>query len=147
MTQVTSDNDVYDRVYALTNYADTQEELPQTQLSVLLDVAKNRMENDTQTDKWYVEQPLGDALVAYTCIRAKAAIENFAISGYTMGDEQIQTRNADPDDSQQIQLWADDIQAALNSSSIDSSTSQKVRNTSGYIGETYHYNRNRDDYF
>jgi len=64
-----------------------------------------------------------------------------------MGDEQIQTRNADPDDSQQIQLWADDIQAALNSSSVDSSTSQKVRNTSGYVGETYHYNRNRDDYF
>lgn len=139
--QVTDDRDVKDRVYASTNYEDSTDELPETQLDTLLDISKGRMVNDVGTDKWYTERPLGDALVAYTCMRCKAAIENFAISGYTMGDETVQTRNADPDDSQQIQMWAEDIQAALNKSSVDSSTSQKMRNTSGYIGESYHYTR------
>lgn len=139
--QVTNDTDIKNRVYAQTMYEDSVEELPNNTLDTLLDMAKSRMmdESNLSEGDWFRDRSLGNALVAYTCIRAKAAVENFAVSGYTMGDEQIQTRNADPESSQQIQMWAEDIRVALDASELDTDSSNGMRNTSSFVGESYYY--------
>lgn len=139
---VTSDTELKDRVRSATDYADDSEEgIADSDLDNIIKDAKSKVFLETRSKSWYTNDGLGFALIAYTCMRAKAQVENFAISSYELGNESVTTRNATPEQSQQIQQWADDVRTGLNASELDKSTKQKMRNTSGYIGENYVYDR------
>lgn len=133
----TSDNDVKSAVRAETQYEDNEDELPEVDLTLLIERAKHRVSLETGSTDWYTDSGMGMVLIAYTCMRAKAAVENAAIVSYSLGDESVQLRNADPETSQQIQQWADDVRVGLEASSVDASQRLKPRNSSSYIGETY----------
>ena len=133
----TSDADVKTAVRAETQYEDNADELPDSELDTLVERAKHRVSLETGSTAWFTDSGMGMVLIAYTCMRTKAAVENASIVSYSLGDESVQLRNADPDTSQQIQQWADDVAVGLNASSADASSRLKPRNTSGYVGETY----------
>lgn len=142
---ITSDSELKSAVRAETSYEDTSDELPDSQLTDLIDRAKHRVFLETNSDAWYSDSGLGFVLVAYTCMRAKAAVENAAIQQYSLGDESVTLRNADPDTSQQINQWAMDVQIGLDASDLDSEQSPQMTNTSSYIGETAIFTPDRDN--
>lgn len=135
----TSDSELRSRVRSETQYADNADELPQSDLDNLIEVAKGKVELETGSSNWYSDDGLGFALSAYTCMRCKSAVENIPLANYSLGDENVTFRTSDPDDSQQLQQWAEDVSTGLNASDIDTSgTKIKPRNTSGYIGDSYY---------
>lgn len=132
----TTDDEVKTAVRAETQYEDNDRELPEAELDTLLERAKHRVSLETGSDDWYSDSGLGLVLIAYTCMRAKAAVENAFIQSYSLGDQQVTVRNANPDISQQIQQWAEDVSVGLDGSSLDEAQGPMPTNTSGYIGET-----------
>lgn len=145
--EISSIEELKARVWQATSYEDSPDELPETQLESLIKDAQLKVYLKTGSDQWFTDPGLGLVLFAYTCMRAKAAIENFAIVRYAIGDETVTTRNADPDDSQQIQMWAEDVRDGLNASSVDMTQRPTLENTSGYIGDSHvHGHHNHDLY-
>lgn len=120
-----------------TSYENTEDELPDTQLDTIVERSKGKVELTTGSSAWYSDDGLGYALAAYTSMRAKAAVENVALSGYSIGDEQVSFDADDPEDSQQLQQWANDVQDGLEASDADQSVGPTPTNTSGYIGESH----------
>lgn len=118
------------------SYDNTADELPGSQLEGVLNDAKRDMHIKTGSDKWYSDMAYGQALKAHACILAKAAVENINIASYSIGDESVRLRNADPEDSQQIQNWASQVSDSLSQSniSIEDSTDLSLSNTGSYIG-------------
>lgn len=134
---ITDDTTLKSRVRNATGYEDNQDELPETQLDSIVNDAKLKVAIKTGSEAWYTDRGLSLVLYAYTCMRAKAAVENIAIVSYSLGNESVNMRNADPEDSQQIQQWADDIRDGLDASDADTKQRLSMANTSGYIGEQY----------
>jgi hypothetical protein len=141
----TSDAEVRQIVRDETSYDDAPNELPDAQLDGIIERAKGRMELSTGTDAWYVDDGLGFALAAYACMRAMAAVENAPLSSYNIGDEQVSFADTDPETSQQLQQWAEDVRVGLDASDRDGPSRLQMRNTSGYVGETSV--RDREDRF
>lgn len=132
-----SDSELYARVRDETSYEDTQDELPQSQLQGIAEIAKGRLELEVGTDQWYSDDGIGFALGAYTAMRAKAAIENVPLASYSIGDEQVSFDDDSVDDSAQYQQWAEDINVGLNASEIDEPQGPTLQNSTSYIGESY----------
>lgn len=139
MTEGTIDDEseLLDRVRAATGYEDSPEELPATQLSSIFDTAKLHVSLKTGADDFFNDDGLALVLFAYTCMRAKAAVENIPLSSYTLGDEQLSFESSDPDGSQQLQQWAEDV--AVGMAALDSGTkdARVPTNTSQYVGNTF----------
>lgn len=133
---ITSDGELQTAVRDATSYSDTSDELPSTQLDGLIDDAKRELYGRTGSDKWYTDVNYGQALKAWTCIIVKAAVENINIESYNIADESISLSNADPDDSQQIQLWMNQASRGLRQADTEFENSQDLSfsNTSSYIG-------------
>lgn len=123
-------------VRAETGYEDNDDELPQSDLDTIIDQAMGRVELKTGSSQWFSDDGLGFALAAYAKMRAKAAMENVPLSSYTLGAEQVSFNEADPETSQQLQQWAEDVRVGLDASSVDDDTGKMPSNTAGYIGET-----------
>lgn len=145
---ITTDEELTARVRSETSYENTPDELPQAQLDEIIEGAKHKTFLETGQDTWFSDSGLGFALAAYVKMRAKASVENFAIQNYNLGDQQVTTRNADPDDSQQIQQWADDVATGLENSSDVTSTGgdPTISNTAGYIGDDHIHVADSDDH-
>lgn len=137
----TSDSELKTIVRDETSYEDTPDELPSTQLDTIVEQAKAKLELTTGTDQWYSDDGLGFALAAYAKMRAKSAVENVPLGSYTLGDEQVTFDTDDPEDSQQLQQWAEDVNDGLNASDLDSSQGLTMQNSSGYIGESHVHRR------
>jgi hypothetical protein len=140
----TTDSELVQIVRGETGYEDTEDELPQADMDVVVGQSKARVELSTGSTQYYSDDGLGFALAAYTKMRAKAAVENVSLASYTIGDEQVSFKDADPETNQQLQQWAEDVRVGLDSTDVDEDTGLKPRNTSGYIGEqtghrTRHY--------
>lgn len=131
------DTELVQIVRGETGYEDTEDELPQSDMDVVVGQSKARLELRTGSDAYYSDDGLGFALAAYTKMRAKAAVENVSLASYTIGDEQVSFKEADPETNQQLQQWAEDVRVGLDSTDVDSDSGLKPRNTSGYIGEQY----------
>lgn len=129
-------SDVSTVVRAETGYEDNADELPQSDLDTIIDQAMARVELKTGSNRWFSDDGLGFALTAYAKMRAKAAMENVPLSSYTLGAEQVSFNEADPETSQQLQQWAEDVRVGLDASDVDDDTGKMPSNTSGYIGET-----------
>lgn len=133
----TSDSELEQIVRGETGYEETDDELDQSDMDVVIGQSKARIELETGSDQYYSDDGLGFALAAYTKMRAKASVENVSLSSYSVGDEQVSFENADPETNQQLQQWAEDVRVGLDGSELDESTGPTIANTSGYIGETY----------
>jgi len=134
---ITSDSELKERVYAATSYDDSPDELPDSQLSTILDTAKLRLYQEAGSDNWYSSDGLGLALFAYTAMRAKASVENIPLDSYDLGDEVVEFNTDDPDNSVQLNQWADDVAAGLAAFEEGSDDARVPTNTAGYIGKTY----------
>lgn len=134
--QLTSDEELKEAVRDATSYDDTADELPDTQLDGNLADAKRDLYILTGSSAWYDDTAYGQALKAWTQVVAKAAVENIHIDSYSIADEQISLSNADPDDSQQLQLWTRQASKALDKSKLPFPDYQNLslKNTSSYIG-------------
>lgn len=132
-----NDTDLKTIVRDETSYDNTEDELPDTQLDTIVERSKGKVELTTGSSAWYTDDGLGYALAAYTCMRAKAAVENVPLSGYSLGDERVSFNADDPDTSQQLQMWAQDVSDGLDASSADQSVGPSPTNTSGYIGGSH----------
>lgn len=133
----TSDSELKTIVRDETSYEDTSDELPDSQLDTIIARAKGRVELETGSSAYYSDDGLGFALAAYTCMRAKSAVENISLRSYSLGDTDVTFAHTDPEDSLQLQMWAEDVRVGLDASSLDSSQGPVMKNTSDYIGETY----------
>jgi len=134
---ITSDSELKTRVRQETGYDDLGFELPESDLDGIVQSAKQKVYLETNSEAWYSDTGLGFALLAYTKMRAKAQVENANIDGYELGDQEVNVRQADPETSQQIQMWADDAATGISNSKVDTSDSRAMQNTSGYIGGQY----------
>jgi len=134
--QLTTDDDLLTAVRDAVSYDDTPDELPQTQLEGLLNDAKRDMYIKTGSKGWYDDVAYGQALKGWTQILSKAAVENINIASYSIADEEISLRNADPDSSQQIQLWMEQVNMALDKSELpfERYENLSLKNTTDYIG-------------
>lgn len=141
-----SDTELKDVVRGMTSYDDAPDELPASQLDKVVERAKAELELETGSDAWFSDDGLGFALAAYVSMRAKAAIENVPLSGYSIGDERVSFDQSAPEDSHQLQQWAEDVQTGLDASSADTSVGPVPTNTSSYIGETYIEDRDDDSH-
>lgn len=132
----TSDEELRAAVRDATGYDDTTDGLPQSQLEGNVNDAKREMYSRTGSEEWYSDVAYGQALEKWTCIVAKAAVENINIESYNIADESITLENADPDESSQIQLWMGQVGRALDNSDVDFEKKQSLglKNTSAYIG-------------
>lgn len=143
---VTSDEELLAAVRDKTSYADSPDEWPGAydetagkvteQAGGNIDDAKRVLYTRTGSDKWYSDVAYGQALVAMTAMKAKAAVENINIQRYGIGDETLVFSNADPDDSQQIQSWSGEVNEALDRSEVEFANEQDfgLSNTASYIG-------------
>lgn len=137
---ITSDTDLESAVRDKTSYNASPDELPgddtSGQMSGIIEDAKRVLYMKTGSDEWYNDVGYGQALVALTAMKAKEAVENVNIASYGIGDEQIRFSNADPDDSQQIRSWADEVNEGIDKSDIDfeKGGNASLSNTASYIG-------------
>lgn len=133
---IENESELKSAVRDATSYGNTDDELPAGQLDGLVDDAKREMYGRTGSQEWFADVNYGQALKAWTCIIVKAAVENIHIQSYSIADEQISLSNADPEDSQQIQLWMNQVSRALNQSDVSFDRNQDLgfSNTSAYIG-------------
>lgn len=137
---IESDSELVDAVRDKTSYSDSNDELPgdanSGQMSGILSDAKRMLYIRTGSDQWYNDLAYGQALVALTALKAKEAVENINISSYGIGDESLSFSNADPDESQQITSWSDEVNEALDKSDANFEHEQdnQMQNTASYIG-------------
>lgn len=137
---VTTDQELENAVRDKTSYDDAADELPGShdsgQMEGIINDAKRYLHARTGSDGWYSDLAYGQALTALTAMKAKGAVENINISSYGIGDEQLSFSNADPEDSQQLQEWASELDEMLKQSDVSFPNEQDhgLRNTGAFIG-------------
>lgn len=141
-----TDDELKTIVYSGTSYEDSPDELPESQLDIIIEQAKAKVELTTQSDSWYADDGLGFALAAYTKMRAKSAVENIGLSNYSLGAEDVSFHHADPDESLQLEQWAEDVNDGLDASNVTESGNLQPRDSAGYVGENYYREERHVDY-
>jgi len=137
---VTNDQELETAVRDKTSYDSNPDELPgdyqSGQFTGIVEDAKRVLYMRTKTDDWYSDLSYGQALVALTAMKAKAAVENVNIQSYGIGDESLSFTNADPETSQQIQAWSSEVSEGIDQSEISAVSEEQPRfsNTASYIG-------------
>jgi len=130
-----SDADTLSLVRALTLYEDSTDEVTQSELQTHLRVAKMRLKTKTDSDSFYVDDGLGQALVATTAIVAKAAIENYSVDSWDLGAGSIDVSGAGDTDNAQFNEWAQMAAEGIASSSTVTKTRSATNiNSANYIG-------------
>lgn len=130
----TTDAELHEMVRALTGYEDAPDELPAQVLDKQVRLSKLRMATrvNAETGEWFTDGALGQALIGCTAIIAKAEVENYSVSGWTVGDQQIRVNEATQEESSQFQLFNEILNEGLRNS--DATASYTLRNTTDYIG-------------
>lgn len=135
--EITSDTELDERVRAETGYDDTPDELPQADLDTLRANAKLRLAVDGGVDDgWYDERALGMALLGVTCIKAKARVENYSVSSWSLGggDVSIDVRDSDGD-SIQMTEYENMVQMGMaRADSVNATHTATNINSASYIG-------------
>jgi len=130
----TTDAELHEMVRALTGYADAPDELTAQMLDRQVRLAKLRMATRVDADEgeWFRDGALGQALIGCTAIMAKAEVENYSVSSWSVGDQQIRVNEATQEESSQFQLFNEILNEGLRNS--DATASYTLRNTTDYIG-------------
>jgi hypothetical protein len=132
---INDDIDLKEKVRTLTGYEDSADELPDNQLDTLIESMKLKLSVQYESTDWYNDDAFSLVLLGVTCIYAKSQVENYSVESYEIGDESITVRDSDPEDSLQLQQWADLVNTGTKNSSVtDTDRSATMSNTSEYIG-------------
>lgn len=115
---VTSDSELTSRVRTITGYDDTSDEVPQSDMTDLVDVAKADVFSETDTTEWYSDHHMGEVLVYTLCVKAKLRVENYSVSQWSLGNESVTTLNAVPDEEGQLQFWIGKIEDNMDDSPV-----------------------------
>lgn len=129
---VQDDADLKTLVRGLTLYEDTARELPDSKLDPQIRVAKMRLANKTDSDSFYTDSGLGQALVGWTCILAKCAVENYSVSQWDVGPANIDVRGAGDAEQVQFNEWAEMVSEGISESDATENTS--ITFSGGFIG-------------
>ena len=128
-----TDADVRRLVRTLTQYDDTDDELPTDTLQQQLEVAKLRLYNRVGSDEFYTDAGLGQALIAATAILSKAAVENHSIARFEVADIRVEMDSTGSDDDErQYHEWAQMMERGIDRS--DATPTSGPSNTASYIG-------------
>lgn len=128
----TSDKAVKRLVRTVTDYSDDADQLPEATLDELLDVAKLRLYNEVGADEFYDDSGLGQALVFTVAILAKARIENYSVTSWSIGDQRIDTSGVRDGDAEQFQRWTQMVADGISAS--DDGGPGAPSSTTEYIG-------------
>lgn len=133
---ITDDATLKERVRTATGYEDSEEEVTDTELDTHVSDAKADLYARTDSQTWYDDTAYGQSLKWWTCIIVKAAVENIVIEEYTLGGgaESISYHDADPQSSQQIDMWADAVARNLDNADVENNPSPSFRNSSNFVG-------------
>jgi len=129
------DADAQTLVRGLTLYEDNSDELPASDLSTHLRIAKMRLNTKTDSSEFYSDNGLGQALVATTAIVAKAAVENYSITRWDLGVGEIDVSGAGDEDVAQFSQWASMAAEGIANSKEGGSQSATNINSGSYIGQ------------
>lgn len=134
---ISSNDDLKRLVRAETLYEDSPDELPESTLDDQIDSAKLYVHTKTGSDAWYTDRGLGLVLLGYTAAKAKGAVENISVDGWTVGggDVSIDASGAGDPDQVQFAQYEEMIQTGLSTSdSVESSGLPTNINSASYIG-------------
>ena len=124
----TSKRDVQDMVRAVTDY--DERTLSQTTLDKHIEIAKTVLYTRTSSDAFYTDAGLGQALVFATALLVKAAVENYSVTRWNIGDQYIDA-GTDGTSDQQLQQWNSYVREGIRRSD---ETPTGPRNSADYIG-------------
>ena len=133
--EINNKSELKRRVRSATQYDDV-DSLPEEELESIIQTTMLRVKLETGSDKWFDDEGLGLVLFAYTCMRAKAAVENIPLASYTLGAEQVSVKETDEETSLQLNQWADDVRVGLKASDVVERTRPKMSSTGDFIGST-----------
>ncbi len=133
---ITSDSDLREYFRALTLYDDTADEIQKSTLNTQISVAKLKLKNEANSTEWYSDSGLGQALLGTVLILGKAAIENYSVSRWDLGDAEIDVSGASDSEQVQFEEWATLVSDGLKASNVDSGTQtpQFTKTFGGYNG-------------
>jgi len=131
----TDKQDALTLIRGLTLYEDSPDELTTSELETHLRIAKMRLKTKTDSDNWYSDDGLGQALVATTAIVAKAAVENYSITRWDLGIGEIDVSGAGDEDNAQFSQWASMASEGIAASDNGSALSATNINSGSYIGQ------------
>lgn len=126
-----SEADLHTYVRELTQYEDAPDGLPSDKLNTHIDIAKLRLYNRVDSDKWFTDAGLAQALLGMTAILAKAAVENYSVTSWNVADQEIDVSGMGDEDAAQFQQWAEMVYQGLRNS--DATPDYSVSNTANYI--------------
>lgn len=127
-----SDQDVERMVRVLTGYRDAADGLSQADMETALKVGKMKLFTATNSDAFYADAGMGQALVGCTAIYAKAAVENHSVSSWSIGDQRVQTGAFNNPADAQYEQWSELVRTGLQAS--DETEMFRPTNTAGYVG-------------
>lgn len=121
-------------VRTMTNYDGPADGVDDAALAMQLRLSKTRLYNLTGVEDVYSDSGLAQTLVAATAIYTKAAVENYSIQSWSIGDQQIETGAFDNPESAQFTMWHQLHLEGLRSS--DATDSMTPSNTARGVGHT-----------
>lgn len=127
----TSDRDVKQYVRVLTDYDENPDEYPEPQLDAAIEIAKLELYNRVDDDSFYSDSGLGQALVAGTAIIAKLGVENYSVTRWRIGDQEMETTGFQNPEQAQLSNWNEMVKSGLQSS--DATPDYAPSNTASYI--------------
>lgn len=122
---VDDDSDIKKYVRGVTFYDDTRNELPEAKLETQIELAKNRLsvKYGIGSTDYFNDDNLAQALIYGTAIYCKGAVENYSVGSWDFGDERIESHDIPPEESIQLNQWANAVDDALdNSDSVQNNT-------------------------
>ena len=121
-------------VRVLSGYSDSEDELPEHDLESIIGATKLELKLRGNSDQWFSDDGLGLMLLGYTLINAKSQVENIVIEEYQLGNERVRTRNASPEQNQQLNRWAELVNVGKQASTTFKPNKQMMRSTGDFIG-------------
>lgn len=130
-TEVNDEQELKELARAITQYSTTN--ISDDDVDKLVKVSAMRVETKTGTDKWFSDRALGQALLYTLCIELKAAVENYSVDAWEIGDESIEVADGDGEASAQFTQWATAVAEGIEEST-EVTGGYVPSNTSSFIG-------------
>jgi|APHM01.1.fsa_nt_gi hypothetical protein len=125
-------------VRTITNYE--RADVSNSELDTHIKLAKLRIKNETNSTDFFTDDGLAQAVLFTTAILVKSAVENYSVSGYIVGGQEIDVSDVSAPDSAQFQTWSTLISDGLESSAQTVRGAEGLTNTASYInGDSDYY--------
>ncbi len=125
------DTELRETVRTVTNYA--VEDVPDSDIDTHIQLAKLRIKNETGSDKFFSDDGLAQAVIFASAILLKSAVENYSISNYVVGGQEIDVSDVASADASQFKEWSSLVRDGLENSHETTRRYDGLRNTADYI--------------